>query len=113
MKIIRASLLALLASMACADAGAQAFEWESKDSLLLDPGVPLPRAQLDDARRRLDELRENATADDYRTVRTQGKRGRAAFRRVPTDEFASRIERAEDDRDQAEAELRLLERGLR
>jgi NAD(P)-dependent dehydrogenase (short-subunit alcohol dehydrogenase family) len=51
--------------------------------------------RLDDARRELDDLRDYASADDYRTIRVRGKNGRAAFRRVPTEEFAARIERAE------------------
>jgi hypothetical protein len=77
-----------------------------------ESSLPPARVRLDDARRRLDDLRDNATADDYRTIRVQNKNGRAAFRRVPTEEFAARIERAEFDRDVAEAELKARERGL-
>jgi hypothetical protein len=111
MKIVRWVWMAL-AAFAFGSAAAQSFEWESRDSLVLEPGPLPPRVRLDDARRKLDDLRDNATADDFRTIRVQNKNGRAAFRRVPTEEFAARIERAEFERDTAEAELRALERGL-
>jgi len=103
-----------VAAAACAfgSAGAQSFEWEPRDSLVYEPNPLPPRVRLDDARRKLDDLRDNATADDYRTIRVPNKNGKAVFRRVPTEEFAARIQRAEIDRDTAEAELRALERNL-
>jgi hypothetical protein len=110
--IARRVLLALAAFVACGGAAAQSFEWESRDSLVLQSSASPPRVRLDDARRELDDLRDYASADDYRTIRVRGKNGRAVFRRVPTEEFAARIERAELERDTAEAELRALERSL-
>jgi hypothetical protein len=105
----RLVLLVLAAGACCA--GAESFEWESKDNIMCEPAFAAPRIRADDPHKRLDELRDNATADDYRTVRIQGKNGRAAYRRVPTEEFAARIERAEMERDFAEAELRARERS--
>ena len=111
MRVMR-SVWVALAACEFGGAGAQTFEWESRDSLVFEPNPLPPRVRLDDARRKLDDLRDNATADDYRTIRVQNKNGKAAFRRVPTEEFAARIERAELDRAAAEAELRALERNL-
>jgi hypothetical protein len=110
--IVRWILPVLAAFTACGSASAQSFEWESGDSLVVQSSTPAPRARLDAARRELDDLRDYATADDYRTIRVKGKNGRAAFRRIPTEEFAARIERAELERDTAEAELKALERSL-
>ncbi len=108
MKTIRWFFVASLAFGTCA--GAQSFEWEKKDSSQFESS---PRMRLDEANRRLDDLRDNATADDYRTIRIQGKNGRpGGYRRVPTEEFAARIEQAEQDRDIARAEARLRERSL-
>jgi hypothetical protein len=101
-------VLLALAVGAATGAGAQSYEWESRDNLMLEPSPP-PRIRVEDSRKRLDDLRDNATADDYRTIRIQGKNGRGAYRRVPTEEFAARIERAEQNRDPAEADLRVRE----
>ena len=112
MRTGRVLLAALAVAAVCTEAPAQSFDGESKDGLLLDASPPPARVRLDEARHRLDDLRDNATADDYRTIRVQNRNGRAVYRRVPTGEFAARIERAEQDRDTAEAELRALERSL-
>ena len=112
MNRIAHAILVALAVTAIAQARAQSFEWESGQGLVLDSSPPPARVRWDDARRKLDDLRDNATADDYRTIRVQNKNGRATFRRVPTEEFAARIERAELERDTAEAELKALERSL-
>jgi hypothetical protein len=112
MKTIVQGFVMTLVAAAALQAGAQSYEWQPRESLVIDPAPAPPRMRLDEANKRLDDLRDNATADDYRTIRVQGKNGRGAYRRVPTEEFAARIERAEFDRDVAEAELKLRERSL-
>ncbi len=113
MKIVMKALLVALAALACMQARAQSLEWEPRESLLApDASLPPPRVRLYEAKKQLDDLRDNATADDYRTIRVQNKNGKATFRRIPTEEFAARIERAELDRDIAEAELKARERSL-
>jgi len=110
---IARTVLATLAVLAvCVPAPGQPYERDAKDDLQLDSSVSSARARVEEARRRLDELRDNATADDYRTIRVQDKNGHATFRRVPTEEFAARIERAERELDTAEAKLKELERSL-
>ena len=109
MKIIRGVLLALCGCATCASA--QSLDWEARDNFMLEPNPAPPRIRLDDSRRRIDDLRDNATADDYRTIRTQGKNGRGGYRRVPTEEFAGRIERAEEDRDLTQFEIKARERS--
>jgi hypothetical protein len=109
---VRSALMALAACAGCAGAGAQTFEWESREGLVREADSPSPRIRLDDSRRRLEDLRDDATAEDYRTIRIQSKNGRpAGYRRVPTEEFAARIERAEQDRDIAEFETKARERS--
>jgi hypothetical protein len=64
------------------------------------------------AQKVLDDLRDNATADDYRTIQVRGKDGHVTTRRVPTEEFAARIERAEKERDAAQAAVNNPQRSL-
>lgn len=99
MKLIASSLVVAAACMATVCVRAD----ESTDQV---------RARIAAAQKKLDDLRDNATADDYRTIQVRGADGRVTTRRVPTDEFASRIERAQKERDAAQYELMHPKRSL-
>ena len=77
-----------------------------------DESTEQARARLAAAQKKLDDLRDNSTADDYRTIQVRGADGRVSYRRVPTDAFAARIERAEKERDDAQAALTHPQRSL-
>ncbi len=70
------------------------------------------QARLAAAQKALDDLRDNAKADDYRTIQIRGPDGRVSTRRVPTEEFAARIERLEKERDAAQAAVNNPQRSL-
>jgi len=87
----------------------------------LAASIAMPDARADDtaakqrvaaALKKLDDLRDNATADDYRTIQVRVADGRITTRRIPTEEFAARIEQAERERDAALAALKQTERSL-
>ena len=110
MTAVRTLLVALAVSGTCA-AVAQSFEWGSKDGLAPDYCLAPPRIRVEQPRPVVDDLRELGAVEDYRTVRVPGKKGRPAFRRVPTEEYAARLEQLELERDVAEMELRLRQRS--
>ena len=91
---------------------AAAMVWMAAGSVRADDTTEQVRARIAAAQKKLDDLRDNATADDYRTVQGMGSNGRVAIHRVPTEEFAQRIERAEKERDAAENELKHPKRSL-
>jgi hypothetical protein len=97
--VIAALLLAIMACMSVVSARA-------------DDSTEQVKARVAAAQKKLDDLRDNATADDYRTIQTTGSDGRPVTRRIPTEEFAQRIERVEKERDAAEAELKHPKRSL-
>jgi Domain of unknown function (DUF4124) len=70
MRLVPALLIVIAASAACVEAQAQSSEWESRDNLMLEQGNAPFRIRSNDLRRpTLDELRDNATDEDYRTIR--------------------------------------------
>ncbi|MFZ3322111.1 MAG: hypothetical protein WA190_07035 [Usitatibacter sp.] len=77
-----------------------------------DESTEQVRARVVAAQKKLDDLRDNSTANDYRTIQVRGPDGRVTYRRVPTGEFAARIERAEKERDDAQAALTHPQRSL-
>jgi hypothetical protein len=82
------------------------------DNLMLDPRIAPARARVEAARKSIDDLRDHATQSDYRTIWVESPGGVKTMRRIPTEEFAARIERAEAERKAAEEALRALERSL-
>jgi hypothetical protein len=84
----------------------------STGALRADDSTDQVRARIAAAQKKLDDLRDNATADDYRTIQSAGLDGRVTTRRVPTEEFARRIEAIEKERDAAEYELKHPKRSL-
>ena len=77
-----------------------------------DESTEQARMRLAAAQKKLDDLRDNASVDDFRTIQVRGPDGRVTYRRVPTEEFAARVERAEKERDNAQAALTNPQRSL-
>jgi len=84
----------------------------ANDNLMLDPRIAPARARVEAARKKIDDLRDHATDSDYRTIWVDGPGGPKKMRRVPTEEFAARIESAQAELKSAEEALRALERSL-
>ena len=77
-----------------------------------DDSTEQVRARIAAAQKKLDDLRDNATAADYQTVQGRNASGGVEVRRVPTPEFAARIQAVEDELHAAEGELKHPRRSL-
>jgi hypothetical protein len=99
---MKTTFLLVIAIVLCATvAGARA-----------DDSSDAARARVAAAQKKLDDLRDHATASDYQTVGGATVNGRAQPHRVPTPEFAARIEQAQKELDAAQAELKHPQRSL-
>ncbi|HXF77283.1 MAG TPA: hypothetical protein VN598_00355 [Usitatibacter sp.] len=107
---------ALCAFVALAIAGhapqaAAADGARTNDNLMLDKRIAPARARVAAIQKKLDELRDHPSENDFRTIWVDMPGG-AQPRRIPTEEFQARIEHAQAELRDAEQELKALERSL-